>query len=186
MPTLLQNWKEIATHLKVSIRTAQRWEREFGLPVHHNGNRRSGSVFAILEELDSWLISRPMRHYPDIEKETGSNIFFAVDSEWRLTLVSAAAAHLWGGNQMALIGKFLWDVVPPDERNFGKTKIEEAIRTRHEVIFWAVSPLFGKPLKFVIMPMSTGGARIVLEPVRGEDVGSSGRGGSRMHAAGMN
>ena len=29
----LESWGEIATHLRRDIRTAQRWEKEFGLPV---------------------------------------------------------------------------------------------------------------------------------------------------------
>ena len=32
--SVLNSWKEIASYLGRSVRTVQRWEREFGLPVH--------------------------------------------------------------------------------------------------------------------------------------------------------
>jgi hypothetical protein len=51
----LTGWKEIAAHLGRGIRTAQRWEREFGLPVRRIGNDRTESVFAFPAEIDAWL-----------------------------------------------------------------------------------------------------------------------------------
>ena len=35
--TRLNGWKEIATHLGKGVRTGQRWERVYGLPVHRIG-----------------------------------------------------------------------------------------------------------------------------------------------------
>ncbi len=55
MMSLLTSWKEIATHLGKSVRTAQRWERELGLPVRRPGQHPSGIVLADPAELDSWL-----------------------------------------------------------------------------------------------------------------------------------
>jgi hypothetical protein len=51
---ILSTWKEIATYLKRGVRTVQRWEAEFSMPVHRTGEDR-GSVFAFADELDSWL-----------------------------------------------------------------------------------------------------------------------------------
>jgi len=47
---LLSSWKEIATHLQVSVKTAQRFESELGLPVKRLGGRVSIS----LAELTYW------------------------------------------------------------------------------------------------------------------------------------
>jgi tetratricopeptide (TPR) repeat protein len=54
-PLKLTSWKSIANYFHCDERTAKRWERERGLPVHRMpGERRSG-VFAYISELDSWL-----------------------------------------------------------------------------------------------------------------------------------
>lgn len=47
---VLTAWKEIASHLQVSIKTAQRYESELGLPVKRVGGRVSLSLF----ELTQW------------------------------------------------------------------------------------------------------------------------------------
>jgi hypothetical protein len=53
----MDTWKSIARYLARSTRTVQRWHREYGLPVHRLG-RKTGSIFAYADELDSWLRSR--------------------------------------------------------------------------------------------------------------------------------
>lgn len=53
----VDSWKAIARYLGRSSRTVQRWQAEYGLPVHRLGGSRS-SVFAYEEELDAWLRSR--------------------------------------------------------------------------------------------------------------------------------
>lgn len=49
----LRSWKEIAAHLGVNVRTAQKWERERGLPVRRAVGAR-GRVFADAAELTAW------------------------------------------------------------------------------------------------------------------------------------
>jgi hypothetical protein len=53
----LRGWKAIAAHLGTSDRTAQRWERDLGLPVHRAGNSRGSTVVATRGELDDWRLS---------------------------------------------------------------------------------------------------------------------------------
>ena len=55
MPTTtrLTSWKEIAHHIGVNVRTAQKWERERGLPVHRAAGARS-RVGADASSLDAW------------------------------------------------------------------------------------------------------------------------------------
>lgn len=49
----LTGWKEIGAHLGKSVRTTQRWERQYGLPVH----REAGDVVhAYADELDRWAL----------------------------------------------------------------------------------------------------------------------------------
>ncbi len=49
----LTSWKDIAEHLGVNVRTAQRWEAEKGLPVRRLGGSH-GRVLASTAELDAW------------------------------------------------------------------------------------------------------------------------------------
>ena len=51
----LNGWKEIATFLGKSVRTVQRWEREFGLPVHRLGANGGEIVFAWKGEISHWM-----------------------------------------------------------------------------------------------------------------------------------
>ncbi len=50
----LDSWKEIALHLKRTVRTVQRWEKHEGLPIHRHLHQRANSVYARRSELDEW------------------------------------------------------------------------------------------------------------------------------------
>lgn len=53
----LDGWSEIAAYLHIDVRTAQRRERESGMPVHRvPGKGLKAPVFALKRELDSWLL----------------------------------------------------------------------------------------------------------------------------------
>ena len=50
----LNGWKEIAGFLGKGVRTVQRWERDFGLPVHRIGHEGGEIVYALRNEIDRW------------------------------------------------------------------------------------------------------------------------------------
>jgi len=54
---LLSGWKEIAEHLHLGVRTAQRWER-LGLPVRRVSDSPCSPVVAIPDELELWARTR--------------------------------------------------------------------------------------------------------------------------------
>ena len=54
----LDSWKEIAVYLGREVRTAQRWEKREGLPVHRHIHAQASSVYAFKHEIDAWLHSR--------------------------------------------------------------------------------------------------------------------------------
>ena len=54
-PMLLTSWKEIANYLGKGVRTVQRWELQYGLPVRRPNEKAKGVVHATREELDRWL-----------------------------------------------------------------------------------------------------------------------------------
>jgi hypothetical protein len=53
-PDVLDGWKSISDYLGKSIRTAQRWRQDFGMPVHRLGGREGENVYAFRSELDAW------------------------------------------------------------------------------------------------------------------------------------
>lgn len=55
-PRILEGWKEIAAHLRVSVRTVQQWEAERGLPVRRMGAGRA-RVWVEAGKLDEWRLS---------------------------------------------------------------------------------------------------------------------------------
>lgn len=57
----LSGWKDIATYLDKGVRTVQRYEREFGLPVRRPAGRDRGSVVATKTEMDAWVAASPIR-----------------------------------------------------------------------------------------------------------------------------
>jgi tetratricopeptide (TPR) repeat protein len=59
----LDSWKEIAAHLGCDQRTAKRWEKSRGLPVHRLPGARSG-VFAFQAEVDAWKRQRALDAAP--------------------------------------------------------------------------------------------------------------------------
>lgn len=54
-PELLTSWKEIANYLGKGVRTVQRWEQQYGLPVRRPNEKAKGIVHATRRELDRWL-----------------------------------------------------------------------------------------------------------------------------------
>ena len=58
---ILSGWKEIANYLGKSVRSVQRYELEFALPVRRPAGRRGGSVIATRAELGAWINASPVR-----------------------------------------------------------------------------------------------------------------------------
>jgi GAF domain-containing protein len=56
---VLKSWKEISAFLRVTVRTAQRWERDRGLPVHRTRAEKGSAVLGFREEIQTWLQTRP-------------------------------------------------------------------------------------------------------------------------------
>lgn len=65
---ILVFWKEIADYLDCEVRTCQRWEKEFKLPVHRYIESSKSRVFAYPEEIDQWMKNRNQSESKDIRK----------------------------------------------------------------------------------------------------------------------
>jgi len=55
---VLGSWKEIAEYLGKGVRTVQRWEHEFDLPVSRPKKARKGVVLSSADKLDQWLATK--------------------------------------------------------------------------------------------------------------------------------
>jgi len=58
---LLHSWREIASYTGRGVRTIQRYETDFGFPVHRPDGSARGRVIAFCDEIDSWLSKAPKR-----------------------------------------------------------------------------------------------------------------------------
>lgn len=58
--SVLHSWKDIASYVGRGVRTVQRWEHDYGLPVHRPNQRERSAVLAFPEELKAWLHHTPV------------------------------------------------------------------------------------------------------------------------------
>lgn len=62
---ILNSWKEISQYVGRGVRTVQRWERDFGLPVRRPAGHVKSCVIALRAEIDRWMASRDLRNLND-------------------------------------------------------------------------------------------------------------------------
>lgn len=61
---VLHTWKDIAAYLSVGVRTAERWEHDWGLPVHRPNQQERSLILAFREEINEWLHRTPVGLQP--------------------------------------------------------------------------------------------------------------------------
>jgi len=92
-PSVLTCWKDIARYLGRGVRTVQRWEQEFGLPVRRpNGSHRKSAVVVYIRDLEMWLDSQWSER--GVENDDGKVIAKAELSELIKRSRSLRAAHM--------------------------------------------------------------------------------------------
>jgi Tol biopolymer transport system component len=97
--TPLESWKQIAAYLQRDVRTAKRWEKSEGLPVHRHVHQARSSIYAYPSELDAWRADRkpgteaPVAHGPIWRRPVPSVAFGLV---LLLALVSAGSGSRLG------------------------------------------------------------------------------------------
>ncbi len=57
-PTVLTSWKDIARYMGKGVRTVQRWEQDFGLPVRRPCGSSKKAILARPSDLDAWVAMR--------------------------------------------------------------------------------------------------------------------------------
>lgn len=70
-PNRLESWKEIAKFINRDDRTAMRWAKERGMPVHRVPGGKRGGVYASRKEITAW---RGVHSGVDPKQESGAEI----------------------------------------------------------------------------------------------------------------
>ena len=71
----LDSWKEISAYLKKDLRTARRWEKKEGLPVHRHIHDRASTVYAFKSEIEEWrALRKPELHEKDEDGESSGAV----------------------------------------------------------------------------------------------------------------
>lgn len=55
---VLTSWKDIARYMGKGVRTVQRWEQDFGLPVRRPLGSSKKAILARPQDLDAWVALR--------------------------------------------------------------------------------------------------------------------------------
>lgn len=69
VPAILNSWKEISAYVGRGVRTVQRYEVEFGFPIHRPARKNRSSVMAFAEEIDLWLSNTPEGAFVQVENK---------------------------------------------------------------------------------------------------------------------
>ena len=108
----LESWKEIGAYLQRDVRTAHRWEKEEGLPVHRHTHNSRSSVYAYPSEIDAWRASRKAVPEPPPARPLWRRPAFALTLALCLVMVgngippqvasaqAPAARQVWAGSDV--------------------------------------------------------------------------------------
>jgi hypothetical protein len=167
----VNGWKDIASYLGKGVRTAQRWERELGMPVHRITGPDGGQiVYAYREELDAWLAQEHHKQ-PAMQETTPAPADAPVSNSrtWRFLL---AALGLVVVGAAGLLGS--WPASEQAARQptqFELVGSELVARTSADEVAWRHS--FGTPVSqplsqfAVTAPIIPGnGSAAVIVPIR--------------------
>jgi len=67
--SVLRSWKDIARYLGTCVKTVQRWENVYNLPVRRTERNKGAVVFALTNEIDEWLRRRQFRQREAAEQQ---------------------------------------------------------------------------------------------------------------------
>ena len=103
-PPVLTCWKDIANYMGKGVRTVQRWEQEFGLPVRRPLGSNKKAVLARPADLDAWVALRCRSREPLPPAANGNRS----DAVMRL---AALAAQMETARQLRDDNRILIDAV---------------------------------------------------------------------------
>ena len=145
LKTELNTWQEIGAYLGVSVRTAQNWEKQVGLPVRRITEGPRGRVVALPAELDVWKAQRLNRGSPVVEQTNQTQT--SSSSWWHPAFVAALVALALAGLFFALRPS------PPEPRLLHGTKLTNSLQAK-------LSPLLSDGVRIYFEEVENGAYRI--------------------------
>lgn len=90
---VLTSWKEIASYLGKGVRTVQRWEKDFGLPVRRPVHSDKSAILARTSDLDAWIAMRCSTRSRDDGAASQNHQLLAARSSLVAALTTARMLH---------------------------------------------------------------------------------------------
>lgn len=114
MSEILRSWKEIASYAGTSVRTLQRWEKDFHLPIRRIATKKGSVVFAFRGDLDTWFRARTQTAEVSVRDEHFRMLFMnsplpsvVVDNARKILDLNEAFCEMLGLDRAALMGRVL-------------------------------------------------------------------------------
>jgi len=111
MSEILRSWKEIAAYAGTSVRTLQRWEKDFRLPIRRIATKKGSVVFAFRSDLDTWFRARSQTAEMAVRDEHFRMMFMnsalpsmVLDNTRKILDVNDALCELLGFERTQFIG----------------------------------------------------------------------------------
>ena len=97
---LIRYWEGIAAALQISVKTAQRYEKQYGLPIRRKRGSKGTVIYALRSELNAWLASDPVECPADSAVPIAQTQPSPRSGRWRLAaagglLVAVAVLLVW-------------------------------------------------------------------------------------------
>ena len=112
MSEILRSWKEISSYAGASVRTLQRWEKDFRLPIRRIATRKGSVVFAFRADLDTWFRARTQTAEMTVRDEHFRMLFMnsplpsmVIDNSRKILDVNDALCELLGFERAKLVGR---------------------------------------------------------------------------------
>jgi PAS domain S-box-containing protein len=128
--------------------------------------------FALVEDVTAFhaqaeLLAERERHIRAV-LESVTDCFYAVDVDWRITLVNQAAETYFGRTRDDLMKRSLWDAFPELAGTRAEANLRHVMETREPVTFEAMSALHKGHYKEIrVSPKSGGGLAVSFSNITG-------------------
>ncbi len=120
MAEILRSWKEISGYANASVRTLQRWEKDFHFPIRRILSKKGSVVFAFRSDLDTWFRARTQTAEVAVRDEHFRLMFMnspfptmVIDNSRKVLDLNDASAEMLGMERQQLIGGIV-DVLSRD------------------------------------------------------------------------
>jgi PAS domain S-box-containing protein len=106
------------------------------------------------------------RHQTEVVLESIGEMFYALDSAFRLTYVNRRVEEAWGKKREELLNCVLWDVLPQVVGTFSYNAQQEAMRERRVIRFQTISPVLRRWIECSCYPSEDGGISVYFRDIQ--------------------